>query len=380
MKHMIFASTSLLSLAMAVTALAAGNDATIDQVGVYQNASIDQTASSSDAVATVTQSDGYNSAAVVQGGSGNQASVSQSQGAYGAVRNPSNVSNSDQEGTNDALTVIQVGNNTSSIQQLGGSANEHALVGQSNDGNIAAIVQAGNSELAVVNQQSGSNNNASIAQSGTGNGVYTAYPYQGSPKYGPNLVWDENVPGDSVLPGASTGLTQYGPVGAIVDQVGSNNVGGINQQGYQNFANVSQENDVFGTGGNTAYVSQGAGQYYSTGLVFQYGQSNSASVAQLGAATSYSTVWQYGNSNQAYSLQTGSDHSAIEQGFADDGNDLASAPVTGDYASVSQSGYNDSSEVRQTGDYDQAYVSQAGGNAIALITQGGAYNVAIIHQ
>ncbi|MFI4965684.1 MAG: hypothetical protein ACHP9T_09985 [Caulobacterales bacterium] len=382
MKSVIFAGVSAAALLFAGSALAAGNAATIDQIGFTQTATIDQTGSPSDAVATVHQSNAYNLANVTQGGgSGNLADVTQSQGAFGAVRNPSNISNSNQQGANGGVTVVQVGNNSSTVNQYGGSVGEHALVGQSNNGNVSDIGQSGQNELAVTNQQSGTGNSSTIAQAGTGDGNFSpsAYPNH---NHGPNnLVWHENVPNDSVLPGAGGSLTEYGVVGSIVDQVGSNNVGSINQAGFQNFADVSQENDA-NTGGNTGTIVQAAGMFQSDAVMYQLGQFNVASISQVGAGTSYSTVWQNGNSNQAYSSQTGSNHSAIEQGFTDDAGTTAAGPANNEYASVTQGGGGNLSTVQQLGSNDTATVTQGGANATATINQGagGSFNTATIHQ
>lgn len=376
MNKLIFASVSAGALLLAGSALAAGNNATIDQIGYSQNAGIDQTGSSSDAVATVTQSDAYNSAGVTQGGSGNHADVTQSQGAYGAVRNPSNVSNSNQQGVNGSLTVVQVGNSTSTVNQSG--SGEGALVGQNGNGNASGITQSGSAELAVVVQTHASNNQASIAQSGTGNGDFSAKPYLPRPTGPGNLAWSENTSATSGLPGSESGLTRYGPVGAIVDQDGSSDVGSISQAGFWNFADVSQD----GGTNNTGTINQGSGNFYSDALAYQHGSFNVASISQVGAGSAYSTVWQNGTSNQAYSAQNGSNHSAIEQGFGSDGNDLAGA-VDHEYASVNQGGGGDNtSTVRQLGSNDTALVTQFGANATATIHQGvgGSFNTAVIHQ
>ena len=119
MKTFLLAATSVVALLAAGSALAAGNDSTIDQAGISQNAAVDQSNSTGNSVASITQVDAYNSAGVTQGGSGNQATVNQSQGADAANRIPSNVSASDQIGVNGVISVIQVGNNSSSISQLG---------------------------------------------------------------------------------------------------------------------------------------------------------------------------------------------------------------------------------------------------------------------
>jgi hypothetical protein len=375
MKTFLMGAVSAAALFAAGGAFADGNSSTIDQIGTFNNAAVDQTGSASDGVATVTQSDSYNSAGVTQGGAGNQAAVTQSNGSFGAVRNPSNVSSSDQEGLTGGLTVIQVGNSSSSISQSSGSVNEHALVGQSGNLDTSVINQGGNAELAMVNQELGSSNSATIAQAGTGNGEYT--PNNGAPGGG-NLRWYENVPTDSVLPGAGSGQTLYGPVGAFVDQLGSNESGSISQAGFQNFADVAQGNNAGGAF-NSGSVTQGGGMVQSDGVMFQDGQFNIASIDQQGAGSSYSTVWQHGVSNQAYSSQVGSETSRIEQGFIDDNGDEGAA-VSGDYASVAQSGGGDNSTVNQSGNNDTALVSQLGANATSSISQGGSFNTANVHQ
>ncbi len=376
MKTFLMGAVSAVALFAAGGAFAAGNSSTIDQIGTFNNAAVDQTGSASDGVATVTQSDSYNSANVTQGGAGNQAAVTQSNGSFGAVTNPSNVSNSNQQGQDGGLTVVQVGNSTSTISQSSGSANEHALVGQSGNSDAANINQNGNAELAMVNQELGNGNSAVIAQAGTGNGVYV--PSSSSVSGGGNLRWNENVPGDSVLPGASSGQTVYGPVGAFVDQLGSNESGSISQSGFQNFADVAQGNDAGGAF-NAGSITQGGGMVQSDAVMFQDGQFNIASIDQEGAGSSYSTIWQHGVSNQAYSSQVGSETSKIEQGFTDD-NATEGASVSGDYASVSQSGGGDSSTVNQSGNNDTALVSQLGANATSSISQGGSFNTANVHQ
>jgi hypothetical protein len=383
MKRAIFAGVSAGVLLFAGAALAAGNNASIDQIGATQTATIDQTASSSDGVATVHQSDAYNLANVTQGGSGNHADVTQNQGAFGAVRNPSNISNSNQQGVNGGATVVQVGNNTSTINQYTGSVGEHALVGQSNNGNSSNIGQSGQSEFAVVNQQDGSGNNATVAQSGTGDGE-TGGALIATAAHGPgNLRWHENVPNTSVLPNAGSGVTLFGPIGAAVDQIGSNNTGLLNQAGYQNFADIAQgDSDGSNSTNNTASIAQAGGVYYSDAVVYQRGQFNIASISQVGAGSSYSTVWQNGNSNQAYSAQTGSNHSVIEQGFSGEGS-YAAGPANNEYASVNQAGGgNNTSLVQQLGSFDTATVTQFGSNATASIVQhaGGSFNTATIHQ
>jgi hypothetical protein len=378
MKNAIFAGVSASVLLLAGSALAAGNNASIDQIGFTQTATVDQTTSSSDAVATVHQSDAYNLANVTQGASGNHADVTQSQGSYGAVRNPSNISNSNQQGTNSALTVVQVGNSTAGITQYGSSNGEDALIGQNGNGNTANIGQQGTSELAVIVQTHASNNQASISQSGTGNGDFSAKPYLPRPTGPGNLVWSENTDSSSGLPGSGSGLTRYGPVGAVVDQDGSSDIGNISQAGLDNFADVSQDSGS----NNTGTISQGSGNYYSDGLIYQHGSFNVASISQVGAGSAYSTVWQNGTSNQAYSSQNGANHSAIEQGFNSDANDLAGS-VDHEYASVSQGGGGgNTSEVRQLGSNDTANVTQFGANASASIVQhaGGSFNTATIHQ
>jgi hypothetical protein len=389
MKSIILGSVSTAALLFASAAFADGNSSTITQIGTSQNAIVDQTQSSGGAVAQITQgladADANNAATVTQGGSGAQASVTQSQGGYG-VAAPSNTSTSDQEGAGDNLTVVQVGNNTSSIAQTSNSVGEYALVGQSNNFNSSTIVQAGQSEFALVNQEEGTGNNASISQSGTGAGNVTPVGSDRSnivPGPG-DLVLSENVPGDSVLPGAPN-LTRYGVTGAAVDQVGSNNIGAVSQQGTQNFADVSQENDT-APGGNIGTVIQGSGVSYSDGVMYQLGQNNIASINQSGGGSTYSTIWQNGNSNQAYSTQVGSNVSEIAQGqngaSAHIGNipDPGSAtPVNNDYASVTQGG-GDTSLVNQTGNNDNAQVSQQAANATSTVTQGGSFNVAVVRQ
>ncbi|HEY5006791.1 MAG TPA: hypothetical protein VII42_02235, partial [Caulobacteraceae bacterium] len=327
--------------------------------------------------------DAFNHASVTQGGgSGNQASITQSQGGFGAVSNPSNVSNSDQEGANGFVTVVQVGNDTSSISQLVNSSSEHAVVGQSNNGNSAAVQQGGQNEFALVNQEEGTGNSASIAQSGTGNGVDG--PNAGHVFGVGDQYRNENLPNDSVLV-AANGPTTYGPVGAYVDQIGSNQVGQINQQGFQNFADVSQGDPSAIGSGNMGYISQGAGVSESDAVIYQQGQQNIASINQSNG-TSYSTVWQNGSSNQAYSTQVGSDSSVIAQGQVGAGNEPGTIPtpgpaVSGDYASVDQTTGGDNSLVNQTGNNDSAYVSQTStANAMSTITQGGSFNVASVHQ
>lgn len=356
--------------------MAAGNSSTIDQIGNANNAAVDQTGEASDGAVTITQSDADNVANATQGGAGNQASVTQSNGAFGTLTNPSNQSNTNQQGQNGGLTVIQVGNSTSNITQFGDSTNEHALVGQSGNGDQSTIGQDGASQLAMVNQELGSDNVANISQVGTGNGVYTPHPY-GRISGAGELVHNENVPNNSVLPGASGGVTTYGPVGAFVDQLGSNESGTISQAGYQNFADVAQGNDAGGNS-NSGAVTQGGGVSQSDGVMFQDGQFNVASIDQEGVGTSYSTVWQHGVSNQAYSSQSGSEWSSIQQGFTGDGPE--GSPVSGDYANVSQNGGGDNSVVNQSGDNDTAWVSQASANATSTISQGGSFNTATVHQ
>ncbi|MGH6957321.1 MAG: hypothetical protein ACREEW_11720, partial [Caulobacteraceae bacterium] len=383
MKTLLFTAASLAALTLGGTAFAAGNATTIDQIGYANNATVDQTGSPSGAVAQVTQgtaaTDEYNSASVTQGGgANNQASVKQSQGSFGAAHNPTNSSTSNQQGADGTATVIQVGNSTSSISQLSGSTYEHALVGQLGNNDTSSIQQGGTEELAVVNQESGpgntlatGSNSASIVQSGTGDNVDTASVYTNTPSPGPgDLHWHENVPPDSVLPGSPT-LTVWGPVGAVVDQVGSNNVGAINQAGVHNFADVSQENDN-APGGNYGAVTQGAGLTESDGVMFQWGQSNTVVINQSGAGMTFSTAWQNGTSNRAYSTQIGSEHSVISQGVI--GDDVSwVTPVQADYASVDQSGGGDTSTVTQLGDNDTANVSQFAANATSTISQSGSY-------
>lgn len=399
MKTIIFGAVSASALLLASAAFAAGNSTEIDQIGYANTASVDQTGSPSDATAKVTQglspSDEYNSAAVTQGGgAGNSATVTQSQGAYGATRNASNILHSNQQGTDGLVTVVQVGDNTSTVNQLSGSVAEYALVGQSNVNNTSTISQGGHNEFALVNQQTGTGNSASIVQSGngagklgTGAGNYAPTAYL--PRiHGPgNLWWSENVPDTSVLPGGP-GHTRYGQSGADIDQVGSNNVGNVSQAGNQNFADVSQENDA-GTGGNRGTVNQGLGVYNSDAVMFQWGQNNTVTLDQSGAGTSYSTAWQNGDSNQAYVTQSGSESSVVGQGVNGDGerdttvsyDPWNSAPVTGDYASVDQTTGGDSSRVIQTGSNDTANVYQTVmPNATSVISQGGSFNVATVRQ
>ncbi|HXQ15844.1 MAG TPA: hypothetical protein VN814_14600 [Caulobacteraceae bacterium] len=386
MKKLLLGAASAVALLAAGSAFAAGNASTIDQIGYAENASVDQSGSPSDAVAQITQgvtaADEYNSANVTQGGgAGNQASITQNQVGYAAVSDPSNVSNSDQQGTDGTITVVQEGNNSSSISQLQFSSYEHALVGQSDNYNSAGIQQGGTQELAVVNQEEGTGNSASIVQSGTGDNVYapsllTATP----PPPGPNnLQWYENVPTDSVLPGTPAGDTVYGPVGAVVDQNGSNNIGNINQAGFQNFADVAQGGQD-GSANNVGSISQGASLYQSDGVMYQDGHNNIAAINQSGAGTTYSTVWQNGNSNQAYSTQVGSEHSVIGQGVTGDDGAYPNT-VTSDFASVDQTSGGDNSLVTQLGDNDAAYVAQTStANATSTILQNGNYDVASVHQ
>ena len=385
MKKVLLGAVSAVALLAAGSAFAAGNASTIDQVGYSENASVDQSGSPSDAVAQISQgvhgADEYSLANVTQGGgAGNEASINQSQAPYSAVRNPSNVSNSNQQGSDGTITVVQVGNDSSSISQLVGSSYEHALVGQSDNYNSAGIQQGGVQELAVVNQEQGTGNSASIVQSGTGDNVFAP---TATYTHGPNnLRWYENVPADSVLPGTNPDpnvYTLYGPVGAVVDQNGSNNVGNINQAGYQNFANVAQ-GDLDGSANNNGSISQGSGLYQSDAVIYQDGQNNTAAINQAGSGTTYSTVWQYGNSNQAYSTQVGSEHSVIGQGVT--GDEVAFPnTVSSDYASVDQTTGGDNSLVTQTGNNDTAYVAQNyTANATSTVTQGGSYNTASVHQ
>jgi trimeric autotransporter adhesin len=387
MKNLLLGAVSAVALLTAGGAFAAGNASTIDQIGTGNTAAVDQTGSPSDAVATITQglanSDANNSASVTQGGgAGNVATVTQSQGPY-AVNNPSNRETSNQQGTGGVVTVIQVGDNTSTVQQLSGSIDEVALVGQSDVGNSSSISQGGTSEFALVNQEEGTGNSAGIVQSGTGAGDIT--PTDQGVAHGPNnLYWSENVPDDSVLPGASSGLTTYGETGAVVDQVGSNNVGAINQAGFQNFADVSQENDT-SPGGNTGTVSQGAGLFQSDGVMYQLGQNNGAAINQSGSGTTYSTIWQNGNLNQAYSTQVGSETSVIGQGVTGDGprtsDDSFVTAVNNDYAAADQTSGNDNSLITQTGDSDTANVFQTvTANATSTIMQGGSNNTATVRQ
>ncbi len=386
MKKLLLGAASAVALLAAGSAFAAGNASTINQIGFDNSAAVDQTTSPSGAVAQITQGagdgsgDAFNSASVTQGDdAGNQAFITQSQGAYGALTNPSNVSNSDQQGSNGLITVVQVGDNSSTISQLDDSTGETALVGQSHSANSSSISQGGHSEFALVNQQDGTGNSASIVQSGTGAGAITPLPTDTNGAGPGNLEWSENVPGNSVLPGAAGGLTTYGTTGAYVDQVGSNNVGYVTQAGNQNFADVSQENDS-SPGGNTGSVSQGAGLHQSDGVMYQFGQNNNASINQSGSGTTYSTVWQNGNSNQAYSTQVGSEHSVIGQGVTGDDGSYPNT-VNSDYASVDQTKGNDNSLVTQLGDNDTAYVSQTHtANATSTVMQGGSFNLANVHQ
>jgi hypothetical protein len=389
MKTFLLAATSVVALLAAGSALAAGNASTIDQIGFDNSAAVDQTGSPSDAVALITQGtgtgagDAFNHANVTQGGgAGNQASITQYQGPYGAVSNPSNQSNSNQQGTDGAITVIQVGDDSSSISQLNGSSNEHAVVGQSNIGNGAGVQQGGQNEFALVNQEEGTGNSANIVQSGVGNGVNG--PNAGH-VFGVGYQYrNENLPPDSVLVPAG-GNTDYGPVGAYIDQVGSNQVGGINQQGFQNFADVSQGDPSAIGSGNIGYISQDAGVSESDAVIYQQGQQNIGSINQSNGR-SYSTIWQNGSSNQAYSTQVNSEFSVIAQGQTRTGEEpgvipLPGAPVSGDYASVDQTSGGDTSWVDQTGNNDTASVSQTStANATSTITQGGSFNVASVHQ
>jgi hypothetical protein len=182
-----------------------------------------------------------------------------------------------------------------------------------------------------------------------------------------------------VLPGASGGATIYGPVGAIVDQNGSNNSGSINQAGYQNFADVAQGNQDESSN-NTGSINQGSGLYQSDAVEYQDGHNNVASINQAGSGTTYSTVWQNGNSNQAYSTQVGSEHSVIGQGVTGDEAAIVNS-VTSDYASVDQESGGDNSLVTQTGNNDTAYVTQDNvANATSTIMQGGSFNTASVRQ
>jgi hypothetical protein len=385
MKTLILSSVSAAALLFASAAFADGNSSTITQIGTSQNATVDQTQSSGGSVAQITQGqvdgDANNVASVTQGGANNQASVTQGQGAYG-LTNPSNSATTDQEGTGGAVTVIQLGNNSVTVQQLAGSSAETALVGQSNNFNSAAIVQQGARELAVVNQQTGSGNIASITQNGTGDGETAGHADH---VYGTgNLYRNENVPSDSVLPGAAEGKTSYGPSGAYVDQAGFSNQGTVNQQGMDNFADVAQGAPDDSTG-NIGTVTQGAGLDHTDGLIYQQGDTNIAAVNQSGSGSSYSTIWQNGVSNQAYSTQSGSENSVIAQGQTGAGQEpltipTPGAPVSNDYASVFQSGGNDASLVNQTGSNNSAYVSQQAANATSTVTQGGSFNVATVRQ
>jgi hypothetical protein len=376
MKYFLMGAVSAVALFAAGGAMAAGNSSDIQQIGTSNNASVDQTAEASDGVVSINQSDSYNTASATQGGAGNQASVTQSNGSFGAVTNPSNQSTSNQQGQNGAVTVVQVGNSTSNITQYGNSSNEHALVGQSGNGDNSTISQAGASELAMVNQELGTGNSASISQAGIGSADFA--PHNGGIAGGGNLRWNENVPSDSVLPGAHASLTTYGPTGATIDQLGTNETGAITQGGYQNFADVAQGNDAGGLGNNGS-IAQGAGMALSDAVMFQDGQYNTASISQQGFGSSYSTIWQHGVSNQAYSTQTGSQTSTIQQGFVDD-NTNEGAAVSGDYANVNQSGGGNNSVVNQSGNNDWASVSQVNANATSTISQGGSFNVATVHQ
>lgn len=382
MKNFIFASVSLTVLALAAPALA-GNNTTITQLGTSQNAQVDQTRSSDAGVVQITQglsatqgTDGYNQAFATQGGSGNQATITQSQGAYG-LANPSNTSTSDQEGVNGTVVVVQLGNNTSNINQGGNS--EHALVGQANNFNQSTIVQTGNSELGVVNQQNGVSNVAMISQSGTGTGVSGgSSTFIASPSA--NQIWYEELMTGSVLPGASTGTILYGPTGAVIDQNGNNHSGTINQAGYQNFADIAQGLQD-GSSNDTATITQGGATVYAEGLIQQSGgSSNFASLDQEGSGTAYALTDQNGNNNQAYTYQVGTEHSVINQGYTGAIPSI-SGVVNGNYANVSQTSGNDTSMITQSGNYGQAWVSQASqAGASSTITQGGAYSYASVHQ
>jgi len=402
MKKLLLGAVSAAAMLTAGAAFAAGNDATIDQIGNVGSATVDQTQSSGDAVATITQGTGtgandfYNTASVTQGGSANQATITQSQGDFGVVTNPSNTSISDQEGASGVIIVTQVGNSASSIQQTSTASNEHAFVGQLGSGDASGIIQSGASELAVVNQEpggpgqvgTGTGNTAAIVQSGTGDGVFSSVQFD-AVNFNPNpaLFWYENVPGDSLLPGTSAGNTQWGPVGAIVDQLGQNNIGAINQAGYENFADVSQENDFSGNVGNTDGITQGIGNFYSDAVTYQYGQGNTIFLTQEGSGSAYSVAFQQGNNNQAYVAQTGSETSTVGQGMTVDITNPTSPDafdanaVNNDYANVTQSSGGDTSTVFHSGDSNQAWVSQTvQANATSTINQSGGSNAAVVKQ
>ena len=393
MKKIVFASTSAAALLLASSVFAAGNSTTIDQIGYANAASVDQTGSPSGAVAQITQglaateaTDEYNSASVVQGGgAGNQADITQSQGTYGATRNHSNISSSDQQGADGGVTVVQVGDSTSTINQLSGSSNEHAIVGQSNVDNTSSITQSGARQLALVNQEEGGGNSATIIQAGTGNGVYSGYLLGAAPSGPGNLLWHENLPGDSVIPGASSGVTEFGPVGAFIDQTTANNTGTINQNGFDNFADVAQGNQNGpGNSNDVGVIAQGAGLQFSEAVVYQQdGVANNAAINQSGAGSAYSTILQNGNANQADSTQLGSERSIIGQGITNDEGRAGPSTtvfVSNDYASADQTGGADYSLINQTGNNDSATVSQVAAGASALVNQGGSFNVATIHQ
>lgn len=373
MKSFIFGSVSAAALLVAGVAFASGSTSTVTQSGINQVANVNQVNSSSGAVSTITQVDGYNNAAVTQGGSGNIASINQSQGAYGAIHSPSNNSVSDQEGVNSKVTVIQKGNSSSNVLQNGSANGEHAIVFQQNNDSTASIVQGGTNELGLVNQEEGTGNSASIVQSGTGDGIDLAS--SGGPGH---LRWREHLPTDS--PVGDTLPLAYGPDGATIDQVGTNNIGAISQQGYLNFADVAQGDQGSPGVGNYGSIVQGAGQYYTDGVIYQQGNANTATITQIGTGSSYSTVWQNGTSNQGYSAQSGySDVSKIEQGFVDD-NGNSGAPTNNEFAVVNQSGANESSEVRQSGSFNTAYVTQSTGGNASLVVQSGSGNYSNVVQ
>ncbi|MEP3420363.1 MAG: hypothetical protein ABJN35_01390 [Erythrobacter sp.] len=305
-----------------------------------------------------------------------------------------------QSGDNNGAEVEQVGDNTSTIEQVN---NVPAVLGQRAivfqrglDGNVADIVQdaAGSNSASAI--QSGQNSFATISQIGSS--------INSSAVIGQGPLTDSNV-GIVTQTGDPVTASTLGNVASIAQSAGADG------NGSNNFAEILQGDTTRaafpgtvtgGFGNQTNAVQAGDNNFLETvqgganffAFISQLGSANIHSSAQgdLGGSSGFLTLFQEGarntsfvgqssTSSQATINQVGEDNqSGVDQG-------LVGLTATGgdrNFASVNQTGNNNESNILQNsnlaGGDNLSIVTQINDDNLSVITQDGSSSLATVSQ
>jgi len=401
MRKLLLTSTSVVAVAFASQAFAAGSSTNLLQTGANHQATIDQTGAAGGQVGVVggwafTQENGTgaggNVISITQTNQGNKVGVN-TQSWQSGTENAANIVQSSNpaappavlSATNNQISLQQTGyKNSTDIKQI----NSGGYVEPTNNVNVVQlgalnIVSASqNGQAATTTVTQWNNNNRLYSDQHTHSQATVLQWNDGGNGSGANTIYNTQFGGTAAKLNVAL---QYGHDNTIYNTQAPNSLLDVTQQSGSFLIIDSVQNGATSKEGNKAYVTSqdgtnsriinrqsGTQQYNNNNTVtfLQSGGDQLASNTQTGRYNN-ATFYQSGTVNQAYLLQSGDSNTAT-----------ATQLNYNSYASLSQTGSSNNvvSWQNGTGNQNISYVTQSSNGNTATASQNGSGNISNIKQ